>query len=167
MWMLQQALEVPDGLKTGPINVTGAKLPGSGDSGPALNLYPAASGPQHCEVAGMRDTLDDLATSYPSGNGFSASSHLTIGKSKCGLSFTMRPSMRLSRCGSRLRPSPNVRRSAPTAPKRCEATTSSRNFMEKAGPSSRLYFQPRRVDPVRSAPIRGADFGIAKNCELH
>lgn len=65
MWMIQQALEVPDGLKTGPINVAGAKLPGSGDFGQALNLYPAADGPQHCEVAGMRDTLDDYATKLP------------------------------------------------------------------------------------------------------
>jgi hypothetical protein len=34
------------------------KQPHSGDTGAALNIYPAADGVQHCEVAGMRDTLD-------------------------------------------------------------------------------------------------------------
>jgi uncharacterized protein (DUF2235 family) len=64
-WMCEQAVSVPDGLKTGPIFVGGVKLPHTGDSGAALNLFPAADGAQHCEVAGMRDTLDELAAKLP------------------------------------------------------------------------------------------------------
>jgi len=33
----------------------------TGEAGPALNIYPAADGVQHSEVAGMRDTLDAYA----------------------------------------------------------------------------------------------------------
>ncbi len=64
-WMLEEAFAVPDGLKTGPVYVDGTKLAGSGDTGPALHLFPAADGQQHCEVAGMRDTLDGLAAKLP------------------------------------------------------------------------------------------------------
>jgi uncharacterized protein (DUF2235 family) len=64
-WMCEQATSVPDGLKTGPIFVDGVKMPNTGDAGPTLNLFPAAYGVQHCEVAGMRDTLDALAEKRP------------------------------------------------------------------------------------------------------
>lgn len=64
-WMLEQAFAVPDGLMTGPVYVGKTKMPGSGDTGSALHLFPAADGPQHCEVAGMRDTLEDLAAKLP------------------------------------------------------------------------------------------------------
>ncbi|TAI60328.1 DUF2235 domain-containing protein [Bradyrhizobium sp. Leo170] len=64
-WMCQQAIRVPDGLKTGPIYVDGIKMPGTGDAGAALNIYPRADGVQHCEVAGMRDLLDDYAARFP------------------------------------------------------------------------------------------------------
>jgi uncharacterized protein (DUF2235 family) len=64
-WMCEQAIGVPDGLKTGPIFVDGAKLRLSGDAGAALHIYPAADGVQHCEVAGMGDTLDGIAAKLP------------------------------------------------------------------------------------------------------
>lgn len=64
-WMCEEALSVPDGLRTGPIFADGVKMPHSGDAGAALNIYPAADGVQHCEVAGMRDTLDALAAKLP------------------------------------------------------------------------------------------------------
>ncbi|WP_426532981.1 phospholipase effector Tle1 domain-containing protein [Bradyrhizobium sp. McL0615] len=64
-WMCEQALSVPDGLRTGPIFADGVKMPHSGDAGAALNIYPAADDVQHCEVAGMRDTLDALAAKLP------------------------------------------------------------------------------------------------------
>jgi hypothetical protein len=64
-WMCEQALRVPDGLKTGPIFVNGVKLNGTGDTGLALNIFPAANGVQHCEIAGMRDTLDSYAAKLP------------------------------------------------------------------------------------------------------
>ncbi len=67
-WMLQQAFRVPDGLKTGPVYVTGVKMAGSGDAGPALHLFPSADGIQHCEVAGMGDTLQGLANKLPKWN---------------------------------------------------------------------------------------------------
>ncbi|MBR0861873.1 DUF2235 domain-containing protein [Bradyrhizobium diazoefficiens] len=64
-WMCREALSVPDALLTGPIFVNGEKLQGSGDIGQALYVYPDAGGMQHCEVAGMRDTLDALADKLP------------------------------------------------------------------------------------------------------
>lgn len=64
-WMCEQATKVPDGLKTGPIYVNGVKMPNTGDLGPALFIFPAADGVQHCEVAGMRDTLDGYAVKLP------------------------------------------------------------------------------------------------------
>jgi uncharacterized protein (DUF2235 family) len=64
-WMCEQAIQVPEGLKTGPIYIDGVKMLESGDTGPALNIYPRADGVQHCEIAGMRDTLDGYATSFP------------------------------------------------------------------------------------------------------
>lgn len=64
-WMCREATSVPDGLHTGPIFVNGEKIPNTGDDGIALNIYPAAGGVQHCEVAGMRDTLDGYAGKLP------------------------------------------------------------------------------------------------------
>lgn len=64
-WMCREAISVPDGLLTGPIFVDGEKLQGSGNIGQALYIYPDAAGLQHCEVAGMRDTLDAFADKLP------------------------------------------------------------------------------------------------------
>jgi uncharacterized protein (DUF2235 family) len=64
-WMCEQALNVPDGLMTGPIFVDGVKMARSGGAGAALNIFPASDGVQHCEVSGMRDTLDALAAKLP------------------------------------------------------------------------------------------------------
>ena len=50
---------------TGPIFVSGEKLQCSGDIGQALYIYPDAGGVRHCEVAGMRDTLDAFADRLP------------------------------------------------------------------------------------------------------
>jgi len=63
--MCAEAISVPDGLKTGPIFVDGEKLPKTGNDGLALNIFPAADGVQHCEVAGMRDALDAYAAKLP------------------------------------------------------------------------------------------------------
>lgn len=64
-WMCHEAVSVPDGLLTGPIVVGGKKMEGTGDIGQALYLHPNAAGVQHCEVAGMRDTIDGLAGALP------------------------------------------------------------------------------------------------------
>lgn len=64
-WMAEQATTIPNGLKTGPIIVGGKKMPSSGEAGPPLHLFPAANGVQHCEIAGMRDTLDGYAERLP------------------------------------------------------------------------------------------------------
>jgi hypothetical protein len=45
--------------------VDGQKMPTSGSTGPQLNIYTAADGVQHCEIAGMRDTLDAYAAKLP------------------------------------------------------------------------------------------------------
>ena len=63
--MCEHATSVPDGLKTGPIIVDGHKLANSGNAGLGLNIFPVADGVQHCEIAGMRDTLDVYATRLP------------------------------------------------------------------------------------------------------
>jgi len=64
-WMCEQAASVPDGLKSGPIFVGGKKMANTGDTGPALHIFPSADGVQHCEIAGMRDTLDTYAAKLP------------------------------------------------------------------------------------------------------
>jgi uncharacterized protein (DUF2235 family) len=64
-WMAAQATKIPNGLKTGPIFVDREKIPNTGDAGESLHLFPAADGVQHCEIAGMRDTLDGYAEKVP------------------------------------------------------------------------------------------------------
>ena len=64
-WMCREGISVPNGLLTGPIFLNGEKMPNTGEGGPALNIYPAADGVQHCEIAGMRDTLDGYAAALP------------------------------------------------------------------------------------------------------
>jgi Uncharacterized alpha/beta hydrolase domain (DUF2235) len=64
-WMCREAVSVPDGLLTGPIFVNGQKMDGTGEAGQALNVYPEGGGVQHCEVAGMRDTINGLADTLP------------------------------------------------------------------------------------------------------
>jgi hypothetical protein len=56
--MVEQATVIPNALKVGPVWVNGTKMPGTGDAGDSLHIFPAADGVQHCEIAGMRDTLD-------------------------------------------------------------------------------------------------------------
>jgi len=56
-WMIEEAVEVPDGLKIGPVMVRGNRLAGTSEVGIPLQLFPAADGLQHCEVAGMQDFL--------------------------------------------------------------------------------------------------------------
>jgi uncharacterized protein (DUF2235 family) len=64
-WMIEQATTVPNGLKIGPTFVNGTKMPGTGGNGTPLNLYPRADGVQHCELAGMRDSIDGYAERLP------------------------------------------------------------------------------------------------------
>ena len=64
-WMIEQATTIPDGIKFGPVFVHGTKMPVTGDAGTALNLYPRADGVQHCELAGMRDTIDGYVGMLP------------------------------------------------------------------------------------------------------
>jgi len=64
-WMTEQATTIPDGLKIGPVIVHGNKMPNTGDAGEPLNLFPSPDGVQHCEVAGMCDTLDGYADRLP------------------------------------------------------------------------------------------------------
>src|SRR5262249_4689942 len=64
-WMCGEAVSVPDGLLTGPIFVDGRKMAGTGDAGQALNIYTDSGGVQHCEVAGMRDTINGFADMLP------------------------------------------------------------------------------------------------------
>jgi hypothetical protein len=63
--MCEQASSIPGALETGPIFVHGEKMPNTGNACPGLNTYPAADGLQHCEIAGMRDTLDSYAAKLP------------------------------------------------------------------------------------------------------
>jgi len=54
-WMVEEATKIPNGLK-----VDGLRSPGDATSNPKLRVFPASDGLQHCEIAGMRDTLDRL-----------------------------------------------------------------------------------------------------------
>ncbi len=54
-WMVEEATKIPNGLK-----VDGLRAPGDALCNPKLRLFPASDGLQHCEIAGMRDTLDRL-----------------------------------------------------------------------------------------------------------
>lgn len=54
-WMIEQASSIPHGLK-----IDGQTTPGCSIGIPRLQLFPSSDGLQHCEVAGMRDTLDRL-----------------------------------------------------------------------------------------------------------
>jgi hypothetical protein len=61
-WMIEETQKLPFPLKLGPVTVNGRKIEGTGTDGTPLHLFPAANGVQHCEIAGMHDTLEDLAT---------------------------------------------------------------------------------------------------------
>jgi uncharacterized protein (DUF2235 family) len=54
-WMVEEATKIPNGLK-----VDGLRAPGDALGNPKLQLFPAADGLQHCEIAAMRDMLDRL-----------------------------------------------------------------------------------------------------------
>jgi Uncharacterized alpha/beta hydrolase domain (DUF2235) len=58
MWMTEQAVGIPNGLKIGPVIVNGIKMPGTGDRGEPLSLFLFCDGVQHCEITGMQDTID-------------------------------------------------------------------------------------------------------------
>jgi uncharacterized protein (DUF2235 family) len=64
-WLCEQATSVPNGLKTGPIFVNDKKIANTSDTGPALHIFPSADGVQHCEIVGMRDTLDTYSGKLP------------------------------------------------------------------------------------------------------
>jgi uncharacterized protein (DUF2235 family) len=64
-WMIEQAVEIPDGLKIGPVTSNGIKLPGTGNAGTPLHLYPSAAGVQHCEIAGMSDVIGVYSRKLP------------------------------------------------------------------------------------------------------
>jgi hypothetical protein len=59
-WLLQEAVNVPNGLLVGPVYINEEKIAGTGDSGPSLYLNPADDGLQHSEMTATRDKLDDL-----------------------------------------------------------------------------------------------------------
>jgi uncharacterized protein (DUF2235 family) len=63
-WMIEQATMIPNGLKIGPVWVNGSKMPGTGESGEPLHIFPAADGVQHCEIARMRDTIDQRSPKW-------------------------------------------------------------------------------------------------------
>jgi uncharacterized protein (DUF2235 family) len=65
-WMIGETLKLSFPLKLGPVTVLGQRMEGIGNEGTPLHLYPSANGLQHCEIAGMRDTLDTIAESWPS-----------------------------------------------------------------------------------------------------
>jgi uncharacterized protein (DUF2235 family) len=69
-WMIEQATAIPHPLKLGPACAGGTKMPGTGDRGTGLDLYPRPDGVQHCEIAGMRDTIDGYADHIPGWLGF-------------------------------------------------------------------------------------------------
>jgi uncharacterized protein (DUF2235 family) len=59
-WMIEEALSLPVPLKIAPVFVNGEKMPGSGDVGEPLQLFPSVAGVQHCEVAATKDFIARL-----------------------------------------------------------------------------------------------------------
>ncbi|MCA0319846.1 MAG: DUF2235 domain-containing protein [Proteobacteria bacterium] len=57
-WMVREALSVPSPLKIGPVFVNGEHVQHSGTEGVPLYIRPDSAGLQHCEIAGMQDTLE-------------------------------------------------------------------------------------------------------------
>ncbi|MER2266009.1 DUF2235 domain-containing protein [Methylobacterium oxalidis] len=53
-WMIEEATRLPEGLK-----VDGLRAPGDAMGNPRLRLFPRSDGVQHCEIAGMRDTIEE------------------------------------------------------------------------------------------------------------
>jgi uncharacterized protein (DUF2235 family) len=64
-WMIEETQKLAFPLKLGPVTVNGKQIAATSNEGTPLHLYPAANGVQHCEIAGMRDTLDALAEKWP------------------------------------------------------------------------------------------------------
>jgi hypothetical protein len=64
-WMVEETQKLTFPLKLGPVTVHGKRIAGTDNEGAPLHLYPAADGVQHCEIAGMRDSLDALAQKWP------------------------------------------------------------------------------------------------------
>jgi hypothetical protein len=63
--MIEETQKLTFPLKLGPVTAHGTQIAGTGNEGTPLHLYPSANGAQHCEIAGMRDTLDALAEKWP------------------------------------------------------------------------------------------------------
>ena len=96
-WMCEQATSIPDGLKTGPIFVNGVKVPNTGDTGPALNIFPLRT---ECSIArspacAIRSTL--TRKSCQNDVGCNATSPERTGRRRCATSPITRPSIPLSR----------------------------------------------------------------------
>lgn len=64
LWMIEEVLRLPDGLKIGPVIVDGKRLPQTSENGTPLHLFPRANALQHCEVAGMKDILEARVPSW-------------------------------------------------------------------------------------------------------
>jgi hypothetical protein len=64
-WMVEETQKLTFPLKFGPVTTHGKQITGTSNEGTPLHLYPAANGAQHCEIAGMRDTLDAIAEKWP------------------------------------------------------------------------------------------------------
>lgn len=59
-WMLEQAVGIPHGLKVnGMPEVKDLRDPKEVMAIPRLHLFPSPAGVQHCEIAGMRDTIEE------------------------------------------------------------------------------------------------------------
>jgi uncharacterized protein (DUF2235 family) len=64
-WMIEETQKLAFPLILGPVTVHSKRILATGSEGTPLHLFPAANGVQHCEIAGMRDTLDALAEKWP------------------------------------------------------------------------------------------------------
>lgn len=66
-WMLQEIMKLEHPIKFGPVTINNTREEGSGTEGTPINLYPDATGMQHSEISGTRDTIDAFRERLPRG----------------------------------------------------------------------------------------------------
>lgn len=64
-WMLHEIMKLDHPIKFGPVTINNTRVEGSGTEGTPINLYPDATGMQHSEISGTRDSIDAFREKLP------------------------------------------------------------------------------------------------------
>jgi len=133
----------------GRYSVMGTKNADTGDAGPVLNIFPAAMAWQHCEIAGMRDTLDSYAAKLPKWRWLAALRRQhELGSPSSGRSRTTRRSIPLSPAASHWLKSCSAQALARIGPKRFGSMTVSSAFICGPQPHQRALIVRAPPNPA-------------------